>query len=184
MGYPSALVIEPPGPWGPRQTSTLRSACAGLRRSLLDRAPAEAVGAGDRCAVAAPDLLGVEAAAAPERWHRRLITTVAAGESSCPTSAAVLSSSRLEGALCHAARHGAWTKRKLQRSLNKNLRPKMATEQPQYLRNPVYVNGPGDQLSAIWCSTDRTSDHPDRERGTRCEGGPGPGVQPPLSGAH
>ena len=59
----------------------------------------------------------------------------------------------------------------------------MATEQPQYLRNPVYVNGPGDQLSAIWCSTDRTSDHPDRERGTRCEGGPGPGVQPPLSGA-
>ena len=69
--------------------------------------------------------------------------------------------------LCWA---GGW-----QRSLNKNLRPKMATEQPQYLRNPVYVNGPGDQLSAIWCSTDRTSDHPDRERGTRCEGGSGPG---------
>ena len=25
------------------------------------------------------------------------------------------------------------------------------------LKNPVSVNGPGDQLSAIWCSTDGTS---------------------------
>ena len=32
-------MIEPPGPWGPRQTYTLRSACAGLRRRLLTEPP-------------------------------------------------------------------------------------------------------------------------------------------------
>ena len=144
VGYPSALVIEPPGPWSPLQTSTLRSACAGLPSKPPSPSPKSR-----RCrsCPAAPGVVIVVVPTLPPAcWASKLPLPLNAGTGatahrSCrrkllPHFCSSSPSSRLEGALCHAARHGAWTKRKLQRSLNKNL-SQNGHGTPQYLRNPV-----------------------------------------------